>query len=226
MGVKGRIKRRKKDITEAVAQSSGKPAPGLAGPGHHRREKRTPTTWGVLEPFRPHLGPVLDLLTPLINVHVGLVITTTLLFFSWFRSYITTITTTTTNPYRSRGVIGSGVYPDLITPERIAAYEALWSQEENNLWDWLDERVGPGPLSSSSSTYNSRDQHADGGRHRHPASNNGEKGHLSSPRSITDIDERMNQRQVAEALRLTQLRLDQLRLALERRSEPLPEEER
>ena len=217
MGVKGRIKRRKKDIAEAVAQSSGKPAPGLASPGHRRRQARTPTTWGVLEPFRPHLGPVLDLLTPLINVHIGLVITTTLLLFSWFRSYVTT---TDTNNARSRGSIGS------ITPERIAAYEALWSREENNLWDWLDERVGSHRLSSSPLSSEPHDQNVDRHRHPPPASNNGQKRHLTSPRSISEIDERMNRRQVAEALRLTQLRLDQLRLALERRSEPLSEEER
>ncbi|RFU34447.1 hypothetical protein B7463_g1880, partial [Scytalidium lignicola] len=35
-----------------------------------------------------------------------------------------------------------GVEYHLGTPERFAAYEELWRREESELWDWLDQRIG------------------------------------------------------------------------------------
>lgn len=28
------------------------------------------------------------------------------------------------------------------TPERVAAYEEMWRREESELWEWLEDRVG------------------------------------------------------------------------------------
>lgn len=34
----------------------------------------------------------------------------------------------------------------LSTPERVAAYEEMWRREESELWEWLEDRVGSGRL--------------------------------------------------------------------------------
>lgn len=90
--------------------------------------KPTESNWGLLEPLHGPLGPIVDMVQPLLsgNVIIGLVIT--LLLFSWFRS-----------GGSGSGKNDMGFYG---TPERIAAYEEIWRREESELWDWLEERVG------------------------------------------------------------------------------------
>ncbi|KAG0650563.1 hypothetical protein D0Z07_3195 [Hyphodiscus hymeniophilus] len=86
--------------------------------------------WGLFEPFRGVLGPVVDILKPVLtgNILYGLLVG--LLVASWFRFGFSG----KGGNHRDVGFFG--------TPERVAAYEEIWRREESELWDWLEERVG------------------------------------------------------------------------------------
>lgn len=75
------------------------------------------------------LGPILDILKPLLtgNVVYGLLVG--LLVAAWFG-----VGFPSNGSQRAVNMYG---YPD-----RLAAYEEMWRREESELWDWLEERVG------------------------------------------------------------------------------------
>ena len=84
--------------------------------------------WGVFEPLRPILGPVVGIVNSLAtgNMMYGLLVG--LLVASWFR-------------FGGSG-IGKGGDPGWISSaDRIAAYEEIWRREETELWDWLEHRA-------------------------------------------------------------------------------------
>ena len=94
--------------------------------------------WGLFEPLRGILGPVIDMLKPILtgNVLYGLLVG--LLVASWFR-------------FGFSGKGGNSRDASFFgTPERIAAYEEIWRREESQLWDWLEERVGMEQLREAS----------------------------------------------------------------------------
>lgn len=93
-----------------------------------------------------------------------------------------------------------GVGFPITGPERLAAYEAIWQKEEADLWEWLEDRVGldDGLLG--------RDQL---GRRQQVLKSHG------MGRKLTD--ERMSERQMNDAIRSTQERLNALKDAVGRR---------
>ncbi|KAK3701386.1 hypothetical protein LTR37_015484 [Vermiconidia calcicola] len=100
------------------------------------------------------------------------------------------------SPPARRGGMGVG-YPGYTSPERLAAYEELWRREESNLWDWLEDRVGLDGIYVPS-----------GERQKVLAAKNmGKKVE----------EERMSERQVDDAIRVTEERLGALKGAVGRR---------
>lgn len=93
--------------------------------------KRQSESWGLLEPLRGPLGPLVDIFRPLWTGNAALVVIGVLLFMVWFR-----------RPGSPSGLTSNVGYSGLSVPERIVAYEEMWRREENELWDWLEERVG------------------------------------------------------------------------------------
>lgn len=94
----------------------------------------------------------------------------------------------------SRGTaVGSHVY----TQDRMAAYETIWQREENALWDWLDDRVGlaGGVFSTQQQAWRAK----------------GMGKQLE--------DERMDGRQIDEAIRTTEEKLKALKAAVQRNGE-------
>jgi hypothetical protein len=93
--------------------------------------KPAEANWGLFEPVRPILSPVVDILKPIMtsNIMYGLLVG--LLVASWFRFG--------TLGGGSRNAVGMGY---IGTPERIAAYEEIWRREESELWLWLEDRAG------------------------------------------------------------------------------------
>jgi hypothetical protein len=87
--------------------------------------------WGLFEPLHGIIGPVLDIVKPLLtgNILYGLLVG--LLVASWFRFGFSTGNNS-----------GGGSLGFFGTPERIAAYEEIWRREESELWEWLEDRVG------------------------------------------------------------------------------------
>lgn len=194
VGVKGRIKRRKKEIAEISAQAGGKPAPDVKVT-YGSRPGEGPQHWGLFEPLRKPLSPVLDVLMPVMTQNMALGFIVFLLLLTWLRPY--------PSPYW-RGGAAPG-FPGLVTPERLAAYEEIWRKEENGLWEWLDERVGVERLASSQGS-----SQPAGTKQQTKFSN---RAHLDSKLA----EERMNERQIDEAIRVTQERLDELKRIVEGR---------
>lgn len=87
--------------------------------------------WGLFEPLHGPLGPIVDIVKPLLSGNMVYGLLVGLLVAAWFSFGY------------SRGGSGSkdmGFFVN--TPERIAAYEEMWRREESELWAWLEERVG------------------------------------------------------------------------------------
>ena len=88
-----------------------------------------------------------------------------------------------------------------MSPQRVAAYEELWRREESDLWDWMEERLGVAyPVSA-------RDEkavvQARSAREKAGGKTKGEKRG------------RMGEREVEEAIRITEERLGLLKRAVE-----------
>ena len=96
-------------------------------------EKIAPTSqqdssWGLFEPLHGVLGPIGDIVSPVVtpNVIIGMLLLVILV--NWLRG-----------PKMSS--VGSA-FSSMPSSQRIAAYEEIWQREESDLWDWLEERVG------------------------------------------------------------------------------------
>ncbi|RDW77225.1 hypothetical protein BP6252_05278 [Coleophoma cylindrospora] len=155
-----------------------------------RDSKPDSENWGILEPLRGLLGPIVDIIKPLLtgNILYGLLVG--LLVASWFRYGFTS----------HKGIGGRDVGL-LGTPERVAAYEEIWKREESELWNWLEERVSMDRLHES--------QHM-------PARSQDIEGKLR--------DEKMNEREVQDAIRVTEERLRVLKDVVAKKKDKKAEE--
>ncbi|KAL3483475.1 hypothetical protein BJX62DRAFT_249466 [Aspergillus germanicus] len=120
-GGKGKLRRKKGDaadeevvaaVSKAVTDANAKAA----------------ESWGVFEPLRGLLGPIVGIFKPLWNGNIAVLVIGVLLFMLFSRG-----------PSRQ-----PGLSPDLTfsMPQRLAAYEEMWRKEETELWNWLEDRVG------------------------------------------------------------------------------------
>lgn len=142
-------------------------------------------SWGLLEPARPFLGPVVDTIRPILtgNVVYGLLVG--LLVASWFGFG--------TRPAPPRFGPHDLAYASY--PQRMAAYEEMWRREESELWEWLEERVGLERLGSDPLP---RKRSVD-------------------PRTVEERlrEERMDEREVREAIRVTEEHLEALKAVVD-----------
>nr|POF05842.1 putative membrane protein c20f10.07 [Quercus suber] len=102
------------------------------------------------------------------------------------------------SPRSGAGVGFSGSYHPL---DRARVYEDLWRKEESELWEWLEDRVG------LDSIYASREQH--------------ERQKASTARTMGKRleTEKMSERQMDDAIQLTEERLLSLKDAVQRKKE-------
>lgn len=142
-----------------------------------------PSNWGLLEPLHGLLGPFATSQTVIAVLFA-------LLLYSWI------------NPPARKGA-GIG-FPGYTPPERVAAYEEMWRREENNLWDWLEDRVGLEGVYAPSLDVEK-----------------GERQKVLSSRKMGKKleDERMNERQMDSAIKVTEQRLSALKDAVARKKE-------
>ncbi|CAK7199743.1 hypothetical protein SEUCBS139899_002426 [Sporothrix eucalyptigena] len=187
----------------------GKAALASGPTSDSERSKPKPSAksdWGLLEPVHGILGPVVDIIKPLLtgNVMYGLLVG--LLVASWFGF-----------GFNGNNSGGSGVvlrrgssYPD-----RLAAYDEMWRREESELWDWLEDRVGLDRL---------MDTHA--GSHGGSGSGGGDSHHgqqprkrVVEPRTVEEKmrEERMDDREIREAIKVTEEKLQVLKQVVDKR---------
>ncbi|WEW56519.1 hypothetical protein PRK78_001965 [Emydomyces testavorans] len=155
--------------------------------------------WGLFEPLRGPLSPILDTFQPFWRSDVAVVVLCSLLFMMWYRAPST----------YGLGYHGVVLHP-LSVPERLVAYDELWTKEESELWDWLEERVGMDglviPVADTERSDSKRQQQLRQQRRR---------DYKDAEAKLRD--ERMSEREIADAIRVTQLRLETLQQAIERR---------
>ncbi|KAK8010641.1 hypothetical protein PG990_009606 [Apiospora arundinis] len=173
-GGKGKKKGRKGKPTEASKESQGGVSSSAAA--------KTPD-WGLFEPLRGILGPVVDIIKPILtgNVVYGLLVG--LLVASWFGFGF--------NPRQAGPGYGHGL-GFANHADRIVAYEEIWRREESDLWDWLEERVGLHRMNEGAMPIRKR---------------------VVEPRSVEEKirEDRMNDREVEEAIRVTEEKLEMLK---------------
>ncbi|RBR21608.1 uncharacterized protein FIESC28_04876 [Fusarium coffeatum] len=147
--------------------------------------------WGVLEPVRGILEPIGDIIQPLLTGNVMYGLLVGLLVATWFGFGFTP----SRNASYSREL--GGIY----RPDRIAAYEEMWRREDSELWDWLEERVGMDRL------------HSD---------NAGVRRRAMEPKTVQENlrTTRMGEREVEEAIRVTEEKLRVLKGVIEKKSKP------
>jgi hypothetical protein len=97
-------------------------------------------------------------------------------------------------PHASSG--GRGV---MMTPHKLAAYEEMWRREESGLWNWLEDRVGLDAIGDDVSSKESR----------HLLSRNDMAARVGN--------EQMSDREVDEAIRVTEEKLSALKAAMEKK---------
>ncbi|KAK1836369.1 hypothetical protein QBC39DRAFT_337885 [Podospora conica] len=178
-GLKGRKRLRKK---AAMASNTASEVEGLS-------KVLAKSEWGILEPARPFLGPVVGAIRPILtgNVVYGLLVG--LLVASWFRSNRPVAV-----PFgRELGYAGY--------PQRMAAYEEMWRSEESDLWDWIEDRAGLDRL---------------GGE---PLRTRRRVG--VEPRTVEEKlrEEKMDERELREAIGVTEAHLKVLKSVMEREQE-------
>ncbi|KAI0458744.1 hypothetical protein F5B21DRAFT_459290, partial [Xylaria acuta] len=145
--------------------------------------------WGIFEPLHSILGPIFDILKPVMtgNVVYGLLVG--LLVSTWFGFGFNS---------QHRGIgYGRGVAFSSY-PERAVAYEEIWRREESELWDWLEERVGLHRMNEGGTPIRKR---------------------VTEPRTIEEKlqEERMGEREVDEAIKITEEKLDILKSVIDRK---------
>ena len=148
--------------------------------------------WGLLEPLRPYLGPGVDICRPLFTANSLVGFLLFLLIVTWFRNSRAGYAAEPRTP-RYQSLLGHGGVHD-----RVAMYEQMWQEEEEALWDWLDDRIGlPDDLAAAVRGEASEEASAGAGR-RESA-----KRHKS-----------MSQRELEHAIDVTEEKLRTLRKSI------------
>ncbi|RYP10247.1 hypothetical protein DL764_000739 [Monosporascus ibericus] len=149
--------------------------------------------WGLFEPLQGILGPVVSIIRPVLggNLLYGLLLG--LLLASWYGSGL-----------NSRQV-GQDYGRDMVLrgyPERAVAYDEMWRREERDLWDWLEERVGLHRMAEDPAPA--------------PAP---VRRRFAEPRAVEEKvrDERMSEREIEEAIRVTEEKLQVLKSVMDRK---------
>lgn len=182
-GAKGKIRgaKRRREANDTANTPIEVGLDGVAG------LKSGQKNWGILEPLRAPLQPLAGVLTNPI-VAIGLLLMM-IVYLLWKQSR---------TPYT--GYHG-------VDPYRSASYERIWASEENELWTWLEERIG---LEDSKPTI------------LRPDSEEKRKRERMFDQTTKDMqrklsNENMNERQVIEAIEVTRQRLEVLEAAVRRK---------
>ncbi|GAQ09218.1 uncharacterized membrane protein C20F10.07 [Aspergillus lentulus] len=148
-------------------------------------------SWGFLEPVHGLLGPVVDILKPVLSGNIAILVIGILLFMVLFRS-----------PSQTSRVSHDIGCPGYSLPQRLAAYEEMWRREESELWSWLEDRVGMEGMAFPAANRPTDTQLRQG----------------SSQLQDKLRNERMSDREMNHAIRTTRERLDVLEEILSRRN--------
>ncbi len=160
------------------------------------RSRGQDSPWSLMEQLHGILGPVVDIFSSIINKNMVIGFLTLLLLTTWLWGS----TPSSKGPVGIRG---------LATPERIAAYEEIWRREESSLWDWLEERIGMEGIAYPTSGGKDHEVLQNARKHREQSLK-----HRDADPII--MDETMDEREFADAIKGMEERLGALKSAIEK----------
>lgn len=182
----GKVKRPRKQ-SEAVGATAA--AAANAAIVSLDSNKGKTSDWGVFEPVHGLLGPVVGILKPFWSASVAISIIAFLLYLLYSRRLDTP---------SSRSDLQYG-RPSL---QYSAAYEDLWRAEENELWQWLENRIGMEGIS-----FPNGDSSQKSANLKHQPRNSKQKDRSTTSK----IDaEQISQREMKYAIQIVRDRLDKL----------------
>ncbi|KAI9667004.1 MAG: hypothetical protein M1829_005611 [Trizodia sp. TS-e1964] len=187
-----KINRRRKNVSEVFTKE---PESSSHDGAADTKSKQMEENWGLLEPFRGLIGPFVDILRPVISGNLALGLVVVLVLTTWFRYF--RLPSASSNPPQPLDAL----YRFPADPERIAAYEEIWRQEESNLWEWLEDRMSVSHMALSGDI----------------RANNLERRRRSDDMQNRLKDEAMSEREMEQAIRVTEERLGVLKQVMERR---------
>jgi hypothetical protein len=147
-----------------------------------------PSNWGIFEPIH-NFVPFADTIESLFSAQVIIAVLGALLVYAWF--------------FRGSATALSG--PNQWTStQRQVAYEEIWRREESELWSWLEDRVALDRVHVTTAS-GPKSWSTGGGA-------SGSGSDTQQPLGVKD----MPAREIDEALRVTELRLQELKEAVDR----------
>lgn len=142
--------------------------------------------WGPAEPLRGIVEPIVDAVQPILMGNVMYGLLVGLLVATWLGLG----TRPNAHPSPEPGV---GYY----SPSRQAAYDEMWRKQDSELWEWLEERVGLDRLNADEA--------------------NGRKRAMEQGTVEAKLrHERLDEREIREAIRVTEEKLRVLKEVVER----------
>lgn len=131
--LKGKKRRKAMEAKgEAIGRSVGGTVKGRAAQAAGFSSPAEMESWGIFAPLKTYLGPVVDMIQPLVGGNLSLIIICILvvmLFLSRRGNQTPSVTVTRSGP------TGGVQY-----------WDQAWQREEEGLWEWLEDRTGLGGL--------------------------------------------------------------------------------
>ncbi|KAL2426639.1 putative membrane protein C20F10.07 [Exophiala dermatitidis] len=168
-----------------------------------KAEEKKADDWGPLEFLRSPLQPAVSILRPVLRMEILVAMLSVMVMILWLRG-----------PTRGTGLGPAG---GLSQPERLAAYDVLWAGQQDEFWEWLEARAGV-------DTVLLRDQSLSGSADSANAAKQKGKRHQPGKRlnsALRDVEaklreEKMAQREMRDAIKITRERLHVLEDAMEK----------
>jgi hypothetical protein len=163
--------------------------------------KEADENWGLFEPLRGTFGPIVTIMKPLAS---SMATTTIILLLCTicFRRPL----------YDPPGALSR---TGQTRSARVAAYDEMWQREESDLWSWLEDRVGVDDLSWKKAL-NSRLNRTPGRTAKAKAKDR-QKALASTDLETRLREERMSEREMEDAIRVTEERLEVLKGVMRKR---------
>ncbi|RMZ78995.1 hypothetical protein DV737_g3636, partial [Chaetothyriales sp. CBS 132003] len=162
--------------------------------------------WALFEPLRGYLGPIVNVIRPVVKMEYIVAMLSLMVLILWF-----------SKPRPGRGL---GPYAGLNSAQKLAAYDDMWRKEEIELWDWLEQRAGINSALLQKWSASQGDQaQADAAREQKVKQIQRQKVLRGKDMEARLREEKMTQREMEEALRVTRQRLDILEHAIGRRKQ-------
>ena len=156
--------------------------------------------WGLFEPLRGYLGPVVDIARPVLKMEYVVGVLFFMVLIIWF----------------SKPKVGAlSPYAALSSGQRMAAYEEMWRKEEGELWNWLEHRAGVDAVTLQKT--NTPQTEKDEKKEQRSKQKQRQKVLKGKDVEARLREEKMSEREMEEALRVTRERLEVLEDVVKKR---------